>query len=125
MPDQPDIENCIGQRRIAEKPALGHDLDQVNTLETSPTLSRLQTVASKLQVEQQGIERVLENARTDNSYWNIGSMVCYCLYILSTARVLCSDLPSGLPRIWSSPPSQSVFSANLCSTLGLLTEHSS
>lgn len=77
MPYQSDIENCIEERHIAEKPELGHDLDQVNTLETSPTLSRLQTVASKLQVEQQGIERVHENARTDNSYWNIGSMVCY------------------------------------------------
>lgn len=79
MPYQPDIESCIAERHIEEKPEFCHGLDQVNTLDTSATLSRLQTVASKLQVEQQGIERVQENARTDNSYWNIGSMVSQLL----------------------------------------------
>lgn len=39
------------------------------------TMSTLQRIQSKLNVETRGIERVPEEERTDNSYWNIGSMV--------------------------------------------------
>lgn len=37
--------------------------------------ARLQRLAGKLKVEQRGIERVPEDERSDNSYFNIGSMV--------------------------------------------------
>lgn len=37
--------------------------------------ARLQRLAGKLKVEQRGIERVPEDERYDNSYFNIGSMV--------------------------------------------------
>lgn len=38
--------------------------------------AKLQRLAGKLKVEQRGIERVPEDERYDNSYLNIGSMVC-------------------------------------------------
>lgn len=37
--------------------------------------ARLQRLAGKLKIEQRGIERVPEDERNDNSYFNIGSMV--------------------------------------------------
>ena len=37
--------------------------------------AKVQRLGGKLNVEQRGIERVPEDERTDNSYWNIGSMV--------------------------------------------------
>lgn len=37
--------------------------------------AKLQRLGGKIKVEQRGIERVPEDERTDNSYWNIGSMV--------------------------------------------------
>lgn len=39
--------------------------------------ARLQRFAGKLNIEQRGIERVPEDERTDTSYVNIGSMVCW------------------------------------------------
>jgi hypothetical protein len=39
--------------------------------------ARLQRLAGKLNVEQRGIERVPDDERTDTSYVNIGSMVCF------------------------------------------------
>lgn len=37
--------------------------------------AKLQRLGGKIKVEQRGIERVPDDERTDNSYWNIGSMV--------------------------------------------------
>lgn len=39
--------------------------------------AKVQRWAGKLNIEQRGIERVPENERTDTSYVNIGSMVCF------------------------------------------------
>lgn len=37
--------------------------------------AKLQRLGGKIKVEQRGIERVPEDERMDDSYWNIGSMV--------------------------------------------------
>ena len=41
--------------------------------------ARIQRLAGKFNIEQRGIERVPENERTDTSYFNIASMVCYAI----------------------------------------------
>jgi hypothetical protein len=52
-----------------------HDLS--NSYDTSTLQGKLQRLAAKFKVEQRGIERVPEDERNDNSYWNIGTMVLF------------------------------------------------
>lgn len=56
-------------------PPNSHNGYQENQLTQTKTMSTLQRIQTKLNVETRGIERVPEDERTDNSYWNIGSMV--------------------------------------------------
>lgn len=48
--------------------------------------AKIQRIAGKFNVEQRGIERVPESERTDTSYFNIGSMVCFCQSCESAPR---------------------------------------
>ena len=47
--------------------------------------ARMNRVGTKLGVEVRGIERVPDEERTDNSYWNIGSMVFEPLILPASA----------------------------------------
>lgn len=72
----PDIESlAIEEINSSSKHHESTNMARVETYDTTTTQGKLQLVASKLKIEQQGIERVLEENRTDTSYWNIGSMV--------------------------------------------------
>lgn len=47
--------------------------------------AKAQRLAGRLKIEQRGIERVPENERNDNSYLNIGSMVCAPIHSAAAA----------------------------------------
>jgi hypothetical protein len=70
-----DVEKRAG----AAQPALFEDETgavPATSFEFGDSLyAKLQRLGGKMNVEQRGIERVPEDERTDNSYWNIGSMV--------------------------------------------------
>lgn len=70
----PATENDIEKQLAAEN--TGAVPGETFELGNSP-YAKLQRLAGKLKVEQRGIERVPENERYDNSYLNIGSMVCF------------------------------------------------
>lgn len=84
--------------------------------------AKVQRLGGKLNVEQRGIERVPKDERTDNSYWNIGSMV----YLVSRRQLrICARLPlsllilpdccSGWLPIWLSHSSRLEPWASRCS----------
>lgn len=51
-------------------------VEESEEYQTAPAMKgRLAWIASKLHVEERGIERVPDDARNDTSYWNISSMV--------------------------------------------------
>lgn len=59
--------------KTASDAATPHDAS--NDYDTTTLYGKLQRLAGKFKVEQRGIERVPEDERNDNSYWNIGTMV--------------------------------------------------
>jgi hypothetical protein len=70
-----DVEKRAG---ATEPPLFDHESGAVpaSSFEHGNSLyAKLQRLGGKIKVEQRGIERVPEDERTDNSYWNIGSMV--------------------------------------------------
>ncbi|CAI7595374.1 hypothetical protein N7533_003781 [Penicillium manginii] len=69
-----DVEKRAG---TAEPSLFDHESGAVpaSSFEYGNSLyAKLQRLGGKIKVEQRGIERVPEDERTDNSYWNIGSM---------------------------------------------------
>lgn len=75
QPSDSDIEKQPGVGNLLYDPSgavPGQSFEYGDT-----TYAKLQRLAGKLRIEQRGIERVPEDERTDNSYWNIGSMVCW------------------------------------------------
>ena len=69
-----DVEKRAGEETTSLKSKSGVVAGS-NYEYADSTYARLQRLASKIKVEQRGIERIPEDERTDSSYWNIGSMV--------------------------------------------------
>ena len=80
--------------------------------------AKLQRLAGRFNVEQRGIERVPEDERTDNSYFNIGSMV-RCLSSFFLPVISPHACHSGWPQIWSFRRSQLESWAKRSSTSAL------
>lgn len=55
--------------------------------------AKIQRVAGKLHIEQRGIERVPEDERTDTSYLNISSMVCFLIFCALRNQSILPPLP--------------------------------
>ncbi|KAJ5673365.1 hypothetical protein N7507_002492 [Penicillium longicatenatum] len=73
----PILHYDVEKRAGAVDPPLVDETDAVPATSFeygNSVYAKLQRLGGKIKVEQRGIERVPEDERTDNSYWNIGSM---------------------------------------------------
>lgn len=75
-PHEVDIERAVtASSNLKKEEDVTHEEDVTSSYEEGSLKSRFAWLASKMHVEARGIERVPEDARPDNSYWNISSMV--------------------------------------------------
>lgn len=89
-PHEVDIERAVtASSNLKKEDDVTYEEDVTSSYEEGSLKGRFAWLVSKLHVEARGIERVPEDARPDNSYWNISSMV--------RRRFLSSLLPFSIP----------------------------